>query len=114
MPQALGVGCNTGKVDTYQTINANELSNGAYTVQEAAASPLCFGTAFILAELPSITGLSLTGSLLSPVVSALNTVQSSLNCKAITNINQTALAVCPGFTLYGGPTGPVAPGSIQS
>jgi hypothetical protein len=29
-------------------------------------------------------------------------------------LNMTAFQACPGFSIYGGPTGPVAPGAIQS
>jgi hypothetical protein len=111
-PQLSLVGCNQGKVDTYQTIDASTLSNGAYTAAQAAANPLCFGTEFVLAELPGLTGL--TSSLLAPLVSNLKSVTKALNCASIGSVNTSALALCPGFTLYGGPTAPVAAGAIQS
>ncbi|KAK3117721.1 hypothetical protein LTR53_000650 [Teratosphaeriaceae sp. CCFEE 6253] len=111
-PQLNLVGCNEGKVDTYQTIDAATLSNGAYTAAQAAANPICFATEFALAELPGLTGLS--SSLLGTLSGALGTVTKNLGCAAIGSVNTSALALCPGFTLYGGPTAPVAAGAIQS
>ncbi|KAK0833576.1 hypothetical protein LTR73_001338 [Friedmanniomyces endolithicus] len=113
-PQLTLVGCNEGKVDTYQNIDASTLSNGAYTAAQAAANPICFATEFALAELPGLTGLSLTSGVLGSLTSVLSSVTKNLGCKAIGSVNTTALALCPGFTLYGGPTAPVAPGAIQS
>lgn len=89
------------------TISAETLSNGAYTTEQAAQSPLCFATEFLKAELPGLTGLGLSSGALKPVISVLNSATSSMNCKAIGSVNTTALTACPGFSLYGGPTGPV-------
>ncbi|KAK5722834.1 hypothetical protein LTR17_014220 [Elasticomyces elasticus] len=111
-PQLTLVGCNQGKVDTYQTVDATTLSNGAYTAEQAASNPLCFATEFARLEIPALTGLAST--LLSPLTSVLNTVSNNLNCAKIGSVNTTALALCPGFSLYGGPTAAVAPGAIQS
>ncbi|KAK5711414.1 hypothetical protein LTR15_012487 [Elasticomyces elasticus] len=111
-PQLTLVGCNEGKVDTYQAIDATTLSNGAYTAEQVAANPLCFATEFALAELPLLTGLTTT--LLSPLTNVLNSVSKNMNCAKIGSVNTTALAICPGFGLYGGPTAAVAPGAIQS
>ncbi|KAK4896475.1 hypothetical protein LTR27_005691 [Elasticomyces elasticus] len=111
-PQLTLVGCNQGKVDTYQTIDATTLSNGAYTAEQAASNPICFATEFARLEIPALTGLAST--LLSPLTSVLNTVSKNLNCAKIGSVNTTALALCPGFSLYGGPTAAVAPGAIQS
>ncbi|KAK0262779.1 hypothetical protein LTS09_002754 [Friedmanniomyces endolithicus] len=113
-PQLNLVGCNEGKVDTYQNIDASTLSNGAYTAAQAAANPIRFATEFALAELPGLTGLSLTSGVLGSLTSVLSSVTKNLGCKAIGSVNTTALALCPGFSLYGGPTAPVAPGAIQS
>ena len=112
LPQINGVGCNQGKVDTYDTIDASTLSNGAYTAQQAAANPLCFATQFAKAELPGLTGLS--AAALKPLNTVFNSVGSTLKCTAIGSVNTTALSACPGFTLYGGPKAKVAPGAIQS
>lgn len=111
-PEINVVGCNQGRVDSFNTIDFETLSDGAYTAQQAAANPLCFATEFTLAELPGLTGLA--GTLLRPLTRVLNSVSSTLNCNAITNVNTSALTVCPGFSLYGGPRAPVAPGAIQS
>ena len=112
LPQINLVGCNEGKVNTFNTISADTLSNGAYTAQQAAANPLCFASEFAKAELPGLTGLS--ASLLEPLTNVFNSVFSDLKCKSIGSVNTSALAVCPGLSLYGGPTAPVAPGAIQS
>ncbi|KAK4553340.1 hypothetical protein LTR86_009640 [Recurvomyces mirabilis] len=111
-PQINSVGCNQGRVDSYNTIDAATLSNGAYTAAQAAANPVCFATEFAIAEIPSLTGLPATA--VAPLTKTLQGLTSGLNCKAIGSVNQTALSVCPGFAFYGGPTGPVAPGAIQS
>lgn len=41
-------------------------------------------------------------------------VQNALNCITIPSLNTSAMAACPGYSLYGGPTGPVAKGAIQN
>lgn len=112
LPQIDLVGCNQGKVDTYYTFDPSVLSNGAYTAAQAAANPLCFAAEFALAELPGLTGLA--SSVLSPLTTELKSVTSALSCASIGSVNTSALAVCPGLALYGGPTGTVAPGAIQS
>ncbi|KAL9094518.1 MAG: hypothetical protein Q9165_003077 [Trypethelium subeluteriae] len=105
-------GCNKGTVNSYSIIDPALLTNGAYTAEQAAANPFCFAVEFALAELPLITGLSISelASLIGPLTSPL----SGLNCTPIGSVNQSALTVCPGFSLYGGPTGTVANGAIQS
>lgn len=90
------------------------ITNGAYTTGQVASNPICFASEFTKASLPGITGLPLTNPLLSPLVNALNAVTGPLNCAAIGSVNQTAFAACPGFSLYGGTRGPVAPGAIQT
>lgn len=105
-------GCNHGAVNTYNTIDPKTLTNGAYTAQQVAANPLCFATQFAVAEIPLITGLS--SSALSSSIKSLQGALSSQGCATIGSVNQSALTACPGFSLYGGPTGPVAPGAIQS
>lgn len=106
-------GCNQGKVDTYNQISAQTLTGGAYTAASIAKNPLCFATQFSVAALPSLTGLS--SALLTPLTNSLSSVTSALGgCPKIPNANLSALSVCPGFSLYGGPTGPVAAGAIQS
>ncbi|KAK5111540.1 hypothetical protein LTR62_004836 [Meristemomyces frigidus] len=112
-PEFLLVGCNQGEVNTYNTISASTLSNGAYTVAQAAANPTCFATEFAIAELPGLTGLS--GSLVNSLTGAITGVTGALGgCQGISKVNTSALTACPGFALYGGPTGPVAKGAVQS
>ena len=112
VPEINLVGCNQGKVDTFLTIDPDVLSNGAYTADQVAKNPLCFATEFARAELPVLTGLS--GLVLNPLTKLLNSVTGGMNCASIGSVNTSALAICPGFSLYGGPTAPVAPGAIQS
>jgi len=108
----LNIGCNQGAVNTYNSIDPAVLTNGAYTAAQLAASPLCFSYELAIAELPGITGLSATQ--LAPLTTVLQSATASMNCAKIGSVNNTALTACPGFTFYGGPTGPVAPGAIQS
>lgn len=112
IPQINIPGCNQGKVDTYNNVDPSTLSNGAYTVEQAAANPLCFATEFALAELPGLTGLG--SAALAPLTTVFNAVTSELDCTAIGSVNTSALSVCPAFSLYGGPKAKVAPGAIQS
>jgi hypothetical protein len=111
VPQVLDIGCNQGAVNTYNAIDISTLTNGAYTAEQVAQSPLCFSTGFALAELPLITGL--TAAALAPLTDIISSITTNMNCQAIGSVNQSALSVCPGLSLYGGPTGPVAPGAIQ-
>ncbi|KXL42991.1 hypothetical protein M433DRAFT_156311 [Acidomyces richmondensis BFW] len=111
-PEILDIGCNQGQVNSYNSISAETLSDSAYTASQLAKSPLCFAIEFALAELPGLTGLS--SFVLAPLTSAISSVTSSLNCASIGSVNTSALTACPGFSLYGGPTGPVAPGAIQN
>ncbi len=111
VPEILGVGCNQGKVNTYDTIDVETLSNGAYIAAQVAQNPLCFSTEFALAELPALTGLS--SVVLEPLTKVLNSATSGMECKAIGSVNTSALAACPGFSLYGGPTAPIAKGAIS-
>lgn len=107
-PEILSVGCNKGKVDTFSLLDPATLTTAGPDAAQIAKNPLCFGVEFALAELPGILGV--TASALSPLANA----AKGLNCPSIGSVNQSALTACPGFTLYGGPTGPVAPGAIQS
>lgn len=113
-PEILTIGCNKGKVNTYSPIDPSQLSSGAYTAGQVAKSPLCFANAFAKVQLPLITGLPLNSALLAPLVKGLDTLTTGMNCAAIGSVNQSALTACPGFSFYGGPRGPVAPGAIQS
>ncbi|KAI5370767.1 putative chloroperoxidase [Septoria linicola] len=114
VPQILAVGCNKGRVNTFTPVDPAQLTNGAYTAQQVAQSPICFASEFTKAEIPLITGLKLDNPLVAPLVSALNTATTGMNCASIGSVNQSAVAFCPGFSFYGGPTGPVAPGAIQT
>ncbi|USW58157.1 Putative chloroperoxidase [Septoria linicola] len=114
VPEILQVGCNKGKVNTFTPIDPYQLTSGAYTAQQVAKNPLCFASAFAKVEAPLITGFAAN----SPQLKSLNAVFDGLtigqNCAAIGAVNQSALTFCPGFSFYGGPVGPVAPGAIQS
>lgn len=103
-----------GKVNSYNSLDISTLSGGAYTAASFAANPLCFANAFAAAEGPSLLGLTAAQSTL--ITSALVNATTALgvSCPSITNANFTALQLCPGFSLYGGPTGKIAPGAIQS
>ncbi|KAF2173836.1 hypothetical protein M409DRAFT_62077 [Zasmidium cellare ATCC 36951] len=112
-PRIALIGCNQGKVNTYNAISSELLTSGAYTTAQVLANPVCFSTQFLAAALPSATGLSAT--VLSPLTTLLTSATGALGgCPAIPNANLSALAFCPGATAYGGPTASVFPGSIQS
>lgn len=112
VPEVLGLGCNKGAVNTFSPIDPSQLTSGAYTAQQIAKSPLCFAAAFAKVEIPLITGLATSS--LGPLNTLLDGLTTGMNCAKIGSVNQTALTACPGFSLYGGPTAPVAAGAIQS
>lgn len=97
VPQILAVGCNKGRVNTFTPIDPAQLTNGAYTAQQVAKSPICFASEFTKAEIPLITGLKLDNPLVAPLVSALNTATTGMNCASIGSVNQSAVAFCPGY-----------------
>lgn len=111
VPEVLGIGCNQGRVDSFNALDVETLTSGAYTAEQAAKNPLCFASAFAKVEIPLITGLAT--SALGPLNDVLNGLTTGQNCAAIGQVNQSALTACPGFSLYGGPTGEVAAGAIQ-
>ncbi|KAF2716436.1 hypothetical protein K431DRAFT_307771 [Polychaeton citri CBS 116435] len=110
VPEILSIGCNKGTVDSYDLLDPATLTNGADTAAQIAKNPVCFASSFAKAELPLITGLTQTA--LAPLTKLLDGITG--DCSSIGTVNQSALAVCPGFSLYGGPNAPVAPGAIQS
>lgn len=110
-PEILVPGCNNGKINSYNQLSISQLSGGAYTAESAAANPLCFANAFAAAEGASYLGVNLS-TLTSAVAAAMKAL--GVTCPAITAANLTALNACPGSSLYGGPTAPIAPGAIQS
>jgi len=114
VPQIFAVGCNQGAVNTYNTFSAETISGGAYTTEFAAKNPICFATATLAAGASSLLGLS--GGGVTQLTSALNGVSKALGmtCPPITNLTLSEFNACPGFSLYGGPQGPVAPGAIQN
>lgn len=115
-PRIALIGCNQGKVNTYNAISPELLTSGAYTTAQVLANPVCFSTQFLAAALPAATGLA--ASALAPLTTLLTSATGALgdlgDCPAILNANLSALAFCPGATAYGGPTASVFPGSIQS
>ncbi|KAF2167401.1 hypothetical protein M409DRAFT_66015 [Zasmidium cellare ATCC 36951] len=113
-PEILTIGCNKGKVNTYSPIDPATLTGGAYTAQQVAKNPLCFGAEFVLAELPLLTGLTIPAGQLSTLTGQLSKTLTGMGCQSIGSVNQSALTACPEISFYGGPTGPIAPGAIQS
>ncbi|KAL9090602.1 MAG: hypothetical protein Q9159_001849 [Coniocarpon cinnabarinum] len=112
-PEILTVGCNAGKGNTYGTIDPDVLTAGAATLQSLTSNPFCFGVNFLEAAGPSLLGLS--DSQTSSLNSALQLAASAGSCapNPITDTSLTQLQNCPGFSLYGGPEGPIAPGAVQ-
>ena len=106
-------GCNDGEVNTYRSLDPATLTNGVFTKEKVAAQPLCFSLQYTHAFLPALTGLAST--LLSPLTNAISALTSQLgDCPAISSIDNSALEACPGFALFGGPTGPIAPGATPN
>lgn len=113
-PRIISVGCNQGKVDTYNPISFESLTNGAATLSSVLANPFCFGIDFLETGAQAFFGLSDAQE--AQLKSGLASAAKAANCPQsnITTTSFTQIKNCPGFSLYGGPTGPVAPGAIQS
>ena len=113
IPEVISIGCNAGKVNTYDTIDPAVLTAGVVTVQDLLSNPFCFGVHFLEAAGPSLLGLS--PSQTSQLNGALQSAASAAGCapNLITTTSLTQLQNCPGFSLYGGPEGTIAPGAIQ-
>ncbi|KAI9659726.1 MAG: hypothetical protein M1831_003624 [Alyxoria varia] len=112
-PEILSIGCNQGEVDTYNPFNIATLTNGLATLTSLTRNPLCFTINFIQATSQSLLGLS--GSKHNRLNEALSSAAGAGNCGSnpMKSASLTQLKNCPGFTLYGGPGGPIAPGAIQ-
>ena len=103
-------------MNTYQTIDPSSLTYGAYNFNTVTQDPGCFGLQYFVASLAqsNLPVSGLLGSVASALTNVVNTL-ANMGCAPIGKINQAALDVaCPGQTIYGGPTGPVAPGAIQN
>ncbi|KAI9708550.1 MAG: hypothetical protein M1828_002711, partial [Chrysothrix sp. TS-e1954] len=104
-PQILTSGCNTGAVNTFTPINTTALTGSAYTPADVLANPLCYGLAYANAQAGFLGVVnSVLGELILPI-------QNTLGCKTIPSLNMSVAMACPGYSLYGGPTGDVAKGA---
>jgi len=102
-----------GKVNTYNAISPETISNGAYTTQSAAANPFCFSLEFARSSAVNFLGIGTTQ--LNSLNTLITMYDTMYNCTKFNNGgNTTAFSACPGLSLYGGPTAPVAPGAIQN
>ncbi|KJX94397.1 oxidase like protein [Zymoseptoria brevis] len=108
-PEILAVGCNQGRVNSYNGIDPSVLSGGAYSSADVAKNPGCFASSFLAAS----AGQS-SDSQIKAAASQISGLVSGLGCAPITALNTTSFSLCPGFSRYGGPEGPVAPGAIQN
>lgn len=101
-------GCNTGTVDSFQVIDVTAMTGGAYTPASALADPVCFGIAFANAQAKKVPIVSdVLFELILPI-------QNTLGCVTIPSLDTSVSESCPGYSNYGGPTGPVAPGAIET
>ena len=113
-PEILDVGCNTGKINTYTSIDISALTGGTYDKSNIAQYTLCFATEYAIASLTK--NLGLVGTLLSTLTSSLRDglQKAGMTCPSITNLDESQFDICPGFGFYGGESAPIAPGAIQS
>ena len=111
-PEVLSIGCNAGKVNTYNNF-AGQIAAGANTITSLLQHPICFGINFLQAAGPSLLGISAGQA--SQLNGALQQAASAAKCgpNPISSTSLTQLQNCPGFSLYGGPDGTIAPGAIQ-
>ncbi|KAI9725488.1 MAG: hypothetical protein M1828_003159 [Chrysothrix sp. TS-e1954] len=113
IPEILVPGCNQGKVNSFKTISSTSLLNLGSTVESALKSPFCFAAQFGIASARALGGL--TASQESALKKGVSPYLSSAGCStSFPTASLTQLKNCPGFSFYGGPSGPVAPGAIQS
>lgn len=100
-------GCNTGTVNSFQLIDVASMTNGTYTDDQAAANPLCFAIAYANSQLTIPAASNVVQELLLPI-------QNLLGCVTVPGLNESVYDACPGYSVYGGPTGRVAAGAIQN
>ena len=98
-------GCNQGTVNSYVAINVSD-AQGSTT--NPLFSPLCDGFAYANSEI--VDNIPVAGLVVQEL---LLPIQNALGCPTASSVNETAMQACPGYSLYGGPTGQVAPGAIQ-
>jgi hypothetical protein len=78
-----------------------------------AKNPFCFSLEE--SKYGAISLLGIAGSDLGKLNAAIAPLEQKDSCKQFINGGSfTGIKACPGFSLYGGPTAPVAPGAIQS
>ncbi|GAB7363424.1 hypothetical protein MBLNU230_g3700t1 [Neophaeotheca triangularis] len=124
-PRELLVGCNQGQVNSFNVIQTGIATNGVYTLQSLLDNPACFLSGFAELAVPKLLGTeggsdgplsgllnSLTG-MLTDLTSTLSGAVGGESCEGF-QVNETAFAICPGFALYGGPEGEIAPGAVQT
>ncbi|KAB8337131.1 hypothetical protein FH972_021435 [Carpinus fangiana] len=115
-PEIISVGCNQGKVNTYQHVGLDQLLPGLSGAGASLglSSPLCAPLNFLNTGAKSMYSLSDAKN--TQLQNAIKPVASQIGCLLDPLLKPSAsqLQACPGFSLYGGPTGPVAPGAIQS
>ncbi|WPG98150.1 Hypothetical protein R9X50_00093600 [Acrodontium crateriforme] len=100
-------GCNQGKVNSFENINTGNTDASAYDFTNPLDG-ICYGVASAVSAanvIPIVNGV--VQELLLPI-------QNALNCPTLTPSNTSVGDDCPGHSLYGGPTGPVAAGAIQN
>lgn len=114
VPEVISIGCNKGKVNTYSTFSPESLTAGAATAASVLANPFCYGLGLL--ETGGQAFLGLSDAQEAQLKQGLAAAAKAGNCPLnnITTTSFTQFKDCPGFSLYGGPTGPVAPGAIQS
>lgn len=108
-PYTAQSGCNMGQVNTYTPFNNSDTNTSDYNFSDPG-DDLCYGISLAIsaAGLDGQVGLAqyVADEILTPI-------QDALNCDVVTATNQTIGQACPGYSSYGGPTGPVAPGAVQ-
>lgn len=98
-----GQGCNNGTVNSYTAIKPSTNSSDYNPL--SLTSDLCYAFA-IMETLAANAAGNIIELLVLPI-------QNALGCNT-TATGQSVAEGCPGYSFYGGPTGPVAPGAIQS
>lgn len=99
-------GCNNGTLGSFTPIETDGTDAAGYDFTNPLHA-VCFGIASAerAAQIPIVSAV--VEELLIPI-------QNLLGCPTVPSTGKTIGATCPGYSLFGGPTGPKAPTAIQS
>lgn len=97
-------GCNMGKVNSFTPINPSNTDGAGYDFTNPLHA-VCYG----IASVNKAINIPVVGSVVQEL---LIPIQNAISCPTVPSTGESLGKDCPGYSLYGGPTGPQAAGAI--